>query len=322
MKRCFSALLTVLLFLMTLLPAAAYTDVPNSHWAYFYISQASSKGWIQGTGNDRYDPSRPVTAAEFFMMTTAAVFPEELAAQPKNGSWYTPAWNTAQALGLNEGTVVQTEEQLNVPLSRQDMAQIVYHVLAQKGLPFPGGTGNTFSDWMSIPAAYRPAVSSVSALGILSGDENNVFAPQNALTRAEAAVVLCRMAEALYPIEVIRLVNVERAREGLSPVELDPVLMEAAQIRALETRENFSHTRPNGKPCSTVLEDIGVDPYSYIRYGENIASGFSTPESVMNGWMSSPGHRSNILTKAFTLVGIGHDGSRWVQLFGKKDTIP
>lgn len=63
-------------------------------------------------------------------------------------------------------------------------------------------------------------------------------------------------------------------------------------MRAKETEQSFSHTRPNGSNFSTALKEQGV---SYRGSGENIAWGQKTPEDVMKAWMNSEGHRANIL---------------------------
>ena len=113
--------------------------------------------------------------------------------------------------------------------------------------------------------------------------------------------------------EVLDLVNAERAKNGLSPLVLDPELASNANVRAKEIVEQISHTRPNGESCDTAV----TVNWSYI--GENIAMGYPTPEAVMNGWMNSDGHRKNILNGDFTKIGIGVCSSGgamyWVQLF-------
>lgn len=319
MKKKLAALtLALTLCLTALLPAAAFDDVAYNYWAAQYINRASANGWVNGTGGGKFTPEKEVTAAEFFLMAANAFFPEELAAQPKRGEWYTPAWTLAQELSLAEGTAVRNEKQLTAPLTRQDMARIVCNVLSARGLALPED-GPSFTDCAGISAGYREAISAAAGLGVLNGKGAGVFAPEATMIRAEAATVLCQMAEALYPLEVVRLVNIERAKEGLRPLRPDPVLMAAAQLRASEVRVKFDHTRPNGQPCMTAMYDVGSDPYDLIRSGENIALGYSTPEAVVNGWMNSPGHRMNILTGAFTIIGVGRDNTGWVQMFGRWD---
>lgn len=116
---------------------------------------------------------------------------------------------------------------------------------------------------------------------------------------------------------VTSLVNAARQDAGLSELELDADLCAAAQARAQEIAQSFSHTRPDGSSCFTILEEFGI---SYRAAGENIAMGQRTPEEVMDGWMNSSGHRTNILNGTFTSIGVGYyvDGAgaaHWVQIF-------
>ena len=120
-----------------------------------------------------------------------------------------------------------------------------------------------------------------------------------------------------YVREVARLVNEERKKNGLSALELRVDISKAAQIRAAETEVSFSHTRPDGRSFSSVLNDNGI---SYRMSGENIAWGQKTPEEVMIGWMNSEGHRANILNPNYTSIGIGYyQNARgvnyWTQIF-------
>ena len=119
-----------------------------------------------------------------------------------------------------------------------------------------------------------------------------------------------------YASQVVALVNAERAKYGLSALKVDSRVQQAAQVRAKETVQSFSHTRPNGSSFSTALTEAGV---SYTRSGENIAYGQSTPQQVVQTWMNSSGHRANILNENFTTIGVGYTVSGgtayWAQLF-------
>lgn len=102
-------------------------------------------------------------------------------------------------------------------------------------------------------------------------------------------------------MQVLSLVNAERAKYGLSALTYDSTLGRAADIRAIEIKSLFSHTRPDGRSCFTVLDEVG---YSYRKAGENIAYGQRSAEEVMTAWMNSEGHRANILGD-YTYIGIG-----------------
>ena len=126
----------------------------------------------------------------------------------------------------------------------------------------------------------------------------------------------------LYPfidekqIAIMALVNGERRKAGVPELTAIAPLSQAAMIRAKELTASFSHTRPDGKSCFTVLSENGIQ---YKSAGENIAMGQRTAEAVMNSWMNSSGHKNNILNPKFTMLGVGHysqnNTTYWVQLF-------
>nr|WP_243240623.1 CAP domain-containing protein [Ruminococcus sp. BSD2780120874_150323_B10] len=120
---------------------------------------------------------------------------------------------------------------------------------------------------------------------------------------------------------VIELVNIERAKEGLKPLKKDDTLTGLSDIRAKETVTLFDHKRPNGTKWSTILKENNV---SYTNAAENIASGYSTPEDVVNAWMNSEGHRASIMSKTYEKIGVScyiDNNSKykyyWDQLFIK-----
>lgn len=125
-------------------------------------------------------------------------------------------------------------------------------------------------------------------------------------------------AEDEFAAEVIRLVNAERKKEGLSELKTNAALSKAAELRAQELKKKFSHTRPDGKSFSTVLKEQGI---SYSAAAENIAGGQLTPKAVVESWMNSDGHRKNILNPDFKYIAVSWVESGdiyqiyWEQLF-------
>lgn len=123
--------------------------------------------------------------------------------------------------------------------------------------------------------------------------------------------------EHAFIMQVVELVNEERAKEGLSPLTVDTNVQAAAMVRAKECEQLFSHTRPDGSSFATALKEQNV---SYRGAGENIAWGQRSPEEVMNAWMNSSGHRANIMNPNFTTIGVGYYENAkgtdyWCQLF-------
>ncbi|MBR2674078.1 MAG: Ig-like domain-containing protein [Mogibacterium sp.] len=108
----------------------------------------------------------------------------------------------------------------------------------------------------------------------------------------------------------------------LEPLKRDAALEKTAEIRAKEIVKLFDHTRPNGDDC------FGAYPEDLTAMGENIAAGFNSARDVTDAWIEEnekyegQGHRRNMLSKDFTLVGIAgykHNGViYWVQCFGRR----
>ena len=122
--------------------------------------------------------------------------------------------------------------------------------------------------------------------------------------------------------EVLIWANRERIAEDLSPLSIFPTLQNVADIREKELASYYSHTRPNGSECFTVLDTMGLD---YTIAGENIASGQTSAANAAFAWLRSTGHRKNILSHNYKHVGVGYNGNSelhgnsWEQFFLNKD---
>ncbi|MBR2934730.1 MAG: S-layer homology domain-containing protein [Oscillospiraceae bacterium] len=127
--------------------------------------------------------------------------------------------------------------------------------------------------------------------------------------------------------EVLKQTNRERLAAGLVPYSTFPAMQNAATVREEELATLYSHSRPNGSQCFTVLTENGL---GYRAAGENIAAGQTSPDAVIKAWMDSDGHRKNILDVTFSHMGVGYTDrsctivkedttaqlpNGWVQLF-------
>lgn len=348
--------------------AAGFTDVPDSHWASGYIQRAYEEDWVHGMGSGKYAPAGTLTRAQFLTMVTNAFFSDDLdkVSVPDGSPWYAACWSVAQANGLQTGTSMERLSDLTDSVSRYDMAQVIVNTLSGEGISASDSEARAaqaaIRDWSGVPAGYRDAVSGAYALGILNG-RNGSFDGTATMNRAEAATVLCRMDDAIsgaqtpdtqtpdtqkpetqkpetqppaqdastpeeLAAEVVRLVNVERAKEGLAPLGTYDSLTKAAQIRAPEIVTLFSHDRPDGTSCFTAMDQTGAKKGAYT-WGENIAAGNATAAATVEQWMNSPGHRANILNAKFTHIGVGYQhsagstyGHYWVQMFTGTSSVP
>lgn len=77
----------------------------------------------------------------------------------------------------------------------------------------------------------------------------------------------------------------------------------------------FSHVAPDGSNGGVRIKRVG---YNWMAFGENIASGYRTEKEVVQGWLESPGHCKNIMSKLFKEMGVARYGNYWTQEFGAR----
>jgi len=108
---------------------------------------------------------------------------------------------------------------------------------------------------------------------------------------------------------VFELTNAERANYGLPPLIWDSALAAAARAHSddLDRNNIFSHTGSDGSSVGQRLSSAGI---SHRGWAENINRGRNTPEGTVASWMASAGHRSNILNRNMTHLGVGHNRNR------------
>lgn len=127
----------------------------------------------------------------------------------------------------------------------------------------------------------------------------NVLAAQKVIVVNDAAHWTEKAERENFPIEVLRLVNKERAKVGKAPLKFAKDLAASAYVRAVELPTKFSHTRPNGSKCFTAMPTTRGS-----ILGENLAGGQTSPKQVVQAWMDSPSHRENILNPKYTELGV------------------
>jgi uncharacterized protein YkwD len=121
--------------------------------------------------------------------------------------------------------------------------------------------------------------------------------------------------------QVVALVNRERAQVGCGPVRSEPRLALAARRHSQDMADNnyFEHTSQDGRDFTARIKAAG---YRGFAAAENIAAGNGTAAGVMDQWMTSEGHRNNILNCDLTELGVGvgkggNYGIYWTQDFGQ-----
>ena len=309
-------------------------------WAYGLVAEAIEAGLIPTELQNLYREN--ITRGEFCVLLVQAletVTGEEIGdlVQQETGRSLTDCLQSypfhdstsravvaANALGVISGRGGGVFGPYDL-ITRQEAAAMLSQTARLLGADIDSAPGADYQDGEDIAPYFQYAVNFVTDRGIMSGTGNGRFSPLAAYSREQSYITVYRLyqlaaGESQQPQEpeedaadaILRLVNEERAREGLPAMTTNDAINDAAQVRAGELQELFDHTRPDGSTCFTALDEAGV---RYWTAGENIAAGTATPEGAMEMWMNSEGHRANILNENFDTIGVGRVGNYWVQMF-------
>lgn len=251
-------ILPLLALLCLILPAqaAGFYDLPADHWAGAEIRRAVDAGVVNGFGDGSFQPGRDVTAAQFCAMLSRSFQKEAFDAAPEGEYREMDA-----CLSVLGGTRVEAvyksswkrwNRYVNEPLSRYDMAQIVYNVLQEQDALQETIQLSTaeIADWADIPEGYHSAVFTCWGLGILKGRSDGRFAGEEHLNRAQACVIWSRLDELLNgPYQ-----GPEDPDAGVEVKEMPAfVLQEGETVQEMMSRVNRGTPRceegrlPNGK---------------------------------------------------------------------------
>jgi uncharacterized protein YkwD len=123
---------------------------------------------------------------------------------------------------------------------------------------------------------------------------------------------------------IFDLINAQRRRQGLQPLAHNPQLDRMAKIQAenMARFQKMAHNIPDAS-LPTLGDRARYVGYMFSRISENVALGYPNAETVVNGWMTSTGHRRNILDGGVVETGIGiarsaAGGVYYCQVFGQQ----
>lgn len=256
--------------------AKTFSDVPQSHWAYSVIDEASDDGIMNAKAAGGFAPNATLTRAEYATMLYNLA-PESDVMKLVHGStadnglydvdgnaWYadTVSWAVARGVFKNNGGSFSP----NRTITREEMAVATYEFLHKycDGKFVLDSIYKGFTDDAAFSSsANRDKVYILVNNGIITGKSDGSFDPQGSLTRAEAAAMAVRVADIVAseaPADTLEmsaeqtlasgsaqitsdeknfidLLNNERASVGVHQLKVSPLLMEAAEIRAREVVE-------------------------------------------------------------------------------------
>ena len=180
--------------------APTFIDVPEDTWYYTWVTKAAQQGWVSGVGNGKYEPGESVTYSQFAIMLGQALYADDLAAQPSGAQWWTAACEVAAKHALFPVTDMALRDNwsavANTPIEREQMAQMLYNALVDKGIKLPSyaeysEAAKKIADIADVDNYV--AVTTCYTIGLLNGNDNGNFAPRDPMTRAQACVVLCNI---------------------------------------------------------------------------------------------------------------------------------
>jgi uncharacterized protein YkwD len=157
--------------------------------------------------------------------------------------------------------------------------------------------------------------------------------PENSLAFNGCYRVEVGALNASYEQRMVELVNQRRAENGLPPLKRSLDLDYSARYHAKDMMDDnyFNHDskdRVNNELVNACTWSERIQNFYNRNYlGENLAAGYSTPDSALSALMNSDGHRANILNPNYYEIGIGYMemggsyGRYWVQDFGQRSNV-
>lgn len=203
-------------------------------------------------------------------------------------SSYKPSAQSSVELDVLESTQSATHVEA-VPT--ETIPETVIPVQKQTEIASPTIPETTVQPTTAPPATTLPVIREEPTM------ETPTEPPETAAPTTVAPETQAPIDTAAYAVQVIALVNAERAANGLPALTVHPGLMQAAKIRSDECTVLFDHNRPNERPTyELITDDIWL-------YGETLHMG-GGPEVCVKGWISSMMHH-NIMLSEGQYIGVG-----------------
>ena len=188
-----------------------FEDVPDSHWAWEYISWMNRRGYMQGTGGGMFSPGEPTQRA----MAVTVLW--RTASEPEGGvTAFTDIPEDAYFSGsvswaaANKIVLGYTETQFSPyeNITREQLAAILFRFAAFEGRNTSASADiSAYSDSGEISAYALDAVQWAVAEGLIVGRSGSILAPREMCTRAELATMMYRYLN--LPQELHRIIRIQ-----------------------------------------------------------------------------------------------------------------
>ena len=178
---------------------AAYSDLPETHWAYDAMMEAAGLGLINGVGNGKINPSGTMSWAQFLAVMARAFAGGAYGSAAAAGqSWDQAGYTACVQAGLlcSEDGLAVSQGSLSQPITRQDAAVLLYHALPEEDYSSSWNTPinpTSLTDWSAMDAVHQQAVSELAQRGIITGKANGSFGYRDTIQRADGAALIIRV---------------------------------------------------------------------------------------------------------------------------------
>lgn len=169
----------------------------ESHWAKEAIKELSARGVVSGYEGNEFRPQKTVSRAEFATMLIKLMKIDGNVEQSDfsdvtQADWYYKPVMLAKQKGIVSGTGVDSFGP-NGEITREQMMVMILRAAKQNNIVIDSSKAKEFNDTSNISEYALESIKMASAMGIISGDENNNFNPKGKATRAEAAIVMKKL---------------------------------------------------------------------------------------------------------------------------------
>ncbi len=171
--------------------STGFQDLVGYEWAAEAINTLKNLSVINGKTETSFGPGDKVLREEFVKIAMRTAYFADIYGDFRfddvsESDWFYQDVKNAYLSGIISG-ISETRFGSGLPISRQDMAVILYNVLTKKGVTLEKNNGKTFVDEEQISDYAKEAINALSAVGIITGNQNGDFNPMENATRAEAA---------------------------------------------------------------------------------------------------------------------------------------
>ena len=181
-------------------PTLPFTDVKSGDWFYEAVQYVYDKGMMTGVSADRFAPASTTTRGMivtilYRLENEPAVSGGSAFTDVENGAWYADAVAWAAANDIVNGTSATTFAP-NSPITREQMAAILYRYAAYKGYDVSQKADlSGYTDAASISGYAKDALAWANAQKLITGVTDTTLNPQGSATRAQVATILMRLCE-------------------------------------------------------------------------------------------------------------------------------